>query len=198
MHLQGLRGGRRIWGVGFILRRSSLVHSGVRLPCLLASLEDEVSHLPAKANPVTCAGSQFSPFPRNSRLFYSVLMTSVSPSSVALSSYHIIMPTRTLQCEQTKTLPQSHLAFQAPCQGSHFPHKLPNKSLRAQNVRLLRSIHRQVLPLKLIYIHKVQQAHFGPHWVECSSVPADTDTSPSPLSSSFGTCHLSISRCTYL
>ena len=157
-----------------------------------------MSHLPAKANPVTCAGSQVSPFPQNSRLFYSVLMTSVSPSSVALSSYHIIMLTRTVQCEQTKTLPQSHLAFQAPCQGSHFPHKLPNKSLHAQSVRLLRSVRRQVLPLKLTFIHKVQQAHFSPYWVGCSSIPADTDTSPSPLSSSFGTCSLSISRCTHL
>lgn len=53
--------------------------------------EDKVSHLPTKVNLVTYAGGQLSLFLRNSILFHSVLVISMSPSSLALSSQHIIM-----------------------------------------------------------------------------------------------------------
>lgn len=146
---------------------------------------------------VTCAGGQASPFLRNPILFCSILVISVSPSSLAVSSQHIII----LNCSpiktKKKTLPilpclpgtTSVLSFPSPIdlQILHTKCLFPFLSFTSViNIYFLWNGPSFTMSSRciLVFIR-----------LDGSSIPFDTETS---LHSSFGTRDLSFSRCTYL
>lgn len=177
MSLQGLHGGSAVKGVDFLPRRG-LVAIGEHHPWLLPSLSQRMrcpAFHPRLINPATFAGGQvshqLSHFLRNSILFYSVLPL----------PWQFPLNTESCSCSPTKaknTIKQTNSSVLSCFPGATsvlwFPSPVALQiTLHSVFVSfpLTHSIHQHLLPLKWIFIHKAQQAHFRLYqvrWLHCT------------------------------